>query len=279
MNDFIQHLLGGFSFYGADRSVWIVVLDLLFVYYLLYRTLLLLKGTKAVSMFLGLLLLLVVYFAAQFFGLQTFSWLLGGFFNSFILVVLILFQEDLRRALAQVGINPFGRSSIGESDLAALEEIKRSVTDLSNKDIGALIVLQREADVMQHIQGGVELDATPSAELLFSVFIPYSPIHDGAVLIQNGRVSRAGCFLPLTQRLDISKHLGTRHRAAIGMSELTDALVVVVSETDGQISLCVDGEIRRGLDPSALYNELLTILSPNRTRHDLMEIEVEKQGD
>jgi uncharacterized protein (TIGR00159 family) len=231
-------------------------------------------------MFLGLLLLLVVYFAAQFFGLQTFSWLLGGFFNSFILVVLILFQEDLRRALAQVGINPFGRSSIGESDLAALEEIKRSVTDLSNKDIGALIVLQREADVMQHIQGGVELDAIPSAELLFSVFIPYSPIHDGAVLIQNGRVSRAGCFLPLTQRLDISKHLGTRHRAAIGMSEFTDALVVVVSETDGQISLCVNGEIRRGLDPSALYNELLTILSPKkRTRRDTMEIEIEKQGD
>jgi uncharacterized protein (TIGR00159 family) len=261
LNQIISSL--GLSLSWPDRFFWIALFDILLVYYLVYRGLLLLKGTKAVRMLLGLLLIIAAYFMSKQFGLQTFSWLLDQFFSSFILVVLIVFQEDLRRGLSRVGINPFQRGGrLSEDDISGLDEIVKASNVLSTKKIGALIVIEREGDIRDYVQEGTALDAVISEELLFSLFLPYSPLHDGAAVIHQGRVTRAGCFLPLTQNPEISRHLGTRHRAAIGLTEATDALVIVVSETDGQISLCRDGQIVRGLGPSALYNELLAALWP-----------------
>ena len=243
-----------------DYATWLVLIDILLVFYIIYQGLLLLKGTKAVRMLLGLMLLVVFYFLSKFLRLHTVSWLLDQFFSSFILVVLILFQDDIRRALSRFGINPFGGSTINREELSRLEEVIKAVGTLSTKKIGALIIWEREADLLDYIQEGTELDAVISEELLFSLFLPYSPLHDGAVVIHQGRLVRAGCFLPLTQNPSISKHLGTRHRAAIGLTESTDALVIVVSETDGTISLCADGQIKRGLDTASIYNEMLAKL-------------------
>ncbi|MCK6508450.1 diadenylate cyclase CdaA [Myxococcota bacterium] len=253
----------GLTLAWPDRFFWVALFDILLVYYLLYRGLLLLKGTKAVRMLLGLLLVVASYFVSRQFGMQTFSFILDQFFNSFILVILIIFQDDLRRGLSRVGINPFQRGArLSEEEMAGLDEMVKAVNVLSTKKVGALIVIERAADIRDHVQEGTPIDAVISEELLFSLFLPYSPLHDGAAVLHQGRIVRAGCFLPLTQNPEISKHLGTRHRAAIGLTESTDALVVVVSETDGKISLCRDGKISRGLDPSALYNEVLAALWP-----------------
>ncbi len=253
----------GLTLAWPDRFFWVALFDILLVYYLLYRGLLLLKGTKAVRMLLGLLLVVASYFVSRQFGMQTFSFILDQFFNSFILVILIIFQDDLRRGLSRVGINPFQRGvRLSEEEMAGLDEMVKAVNVLSTKKVGALIVIERAADIRDHVQEGTPIDAVISEELLFSLFLPYSPLHDGAAVLHQGRIVRAGCFLPLTQNPEISKHLGTRHRAAIGLTESTDALVVVVSETDGKISLCRDGKITRGLDPSALYNEVLAALWP-----------------
>ncbi len=253
----------GLGLAWPDRFFWVALFDILLVYYLLYRGLLLLKGTKAVRMLLGLLLVMASYFVARQFGMQTFSFILDQFFNSFILVILIIFQDDLRRGLSRVGINPFHRGArLSEEEMSGLDEMVKAVNVLSTKKVGALIVIERAADIRDHVQEGTPIDAVISEELLFSLFLPYSPLHDGAAVLHQGRIVRAGCFLPLTQNPEISKHLGTRHRAAIGLTESTDALVIVVSETDGKISLCRDGKISRGLDPSALYNEVLAALWP-----------------
>ncbi|MCB9641359.1 MAG: TIGR00159 family protein [Myxococcales bacterium] len=265
MKEWLQQIISnlGLTLSWPDRFFWVALIDILLVYYLVYRGLLLLKGTKAVRMLLGLLLAVVSYFLARQFGMQTFSFILDQFFNSFFLVLLIIFQDDLRRGLSRVGINIFTRGArLSDEEMAGLDEMVKAASVLSTKKVGALMVIERDADIRDYIQEGTPLDAVISEELLFSLFLPYSPLHDGAAVLHQGRIVRAGCFLPLTQNPEISKHLGTRHRAAIGLTESTDALVVVVSETDGKISLCRDGKISRGLDPSALYNEVLSALWP-----------------
>lgn len=275
MKELLEQLLGQFQTPGAlpswlfEKATWIVFADIVVVYYLLYRGLLLLKGTKAVRMLLGLLLLVVAYFAAKYMAFNTLTWILEQFFNSFIVVVLILFQDDIRRGLSRVGIvGPLfgGKEKLLGDELAGLNELIKSVGALSARKIGALVVWTRNADIGDYIQEGTEIDSLISEELLFSVFLPYSPIHDGAVILSKGRMTRAGCFLPLTQNPNVSKHLGTRHRAAIGLTEDTDAIVVVVSETDGKISLCLDGEIIRDLVPASLYNKMRSILESRTKR-------------
>lgn len=273
MQAWLQQLWSHAPAYLWDKSVWIAVLDIIFVYFLIYRGLLLFKGTKAVRMLFGLLLLVVLYFVARYIGLKTIKWILDRVFESSILVVLILFQDEIRRGLSRFGIDPFGgHAQLSEEELSGFNELKKAVQTLSTRKIGALVVIERDADIRDYIQEGTHLDALVTEELLFSLFLPYSPLHDGAVIMHKGRLTRAGCFLPLTQDASISKHLGTRHRAAIGLTETTDALVVVVSETDGKISLCRDGLIQRGHDPSSLHNELLSILRPRGPKHKKKKI-------
>ncbi|MEW5948988.1 MAG: diadenylate cyclase CdaA [Thermodesulfobacteriota bacterium] len=233
---------------------WQDVLDILLVAFIIYEIILFIRGTRAVQMVAGLAILVVFYFMAREVGLQTLHWLLGTFLSSFFLLVVIIFQDDIRRALMQVGRTPFLKADT--ATLQILEEVVRSAVSLSNKGIGGLIAIEREAGLKDYLESGVPIDARVSREILLSIFYPTSPIHDGAVIIRNGRISHAGCFLPLSTNPFLSKKLGTRHRAAVGLTEHTDAVVVVVSEETGTISAAIDGKITRDLDAATLRNML-----------------------
>jgi uncharacterized protein (TIGR00159 family) len=240
------------------------LLDILLVAFIIYRILLLIKGTRTVQMLLGLAVLLVVYVASQLGGLFTLNWLLDNFLSSIILVIVVIFSDDIRRALAHMGRNPFfAGNSFSEED-QAIEELVKGCTSLAARRFGALVVIERETGINDSLAVGTELDARLSGSLLCAVFHPQSPIHDGAVIIQRGRLSKAGCFLPLTQNPSVSPRLGTRHRAAIGLTELADAVVIVVSEETGKVSVVISGKMTRDLDPITLRKVLRRLLEPRR---------------
>ena len=222
----------------------------------------LIRGTRAVQMLLGLMVLFFTYFASRAFELYTLNWMLDNFLSSIILVIVVLFQSDIRRALTEVGrgslLGMRGHLPYGQ----ALEEITKAAVSLAGRNIGALIVLEREVGLNEYIEVGTRLDAQVSKELIISIFLPPSPIHDGALVVQRGRITAAGCFLPLTTSPNVSKSLGTRHRAAIGLTEETDAVVVVVSEEEGKISLVREGRLIRDLDASMLRAALQPLFAP-----------------
>ncbi len=226
-------------------------LDLLLVAVAVYWLLMLIRGTRAFQIVLGLMLLVAASLAAHVFELLTLSWILEKFLASAVLIIVVLFQQDLRRALARVGRGLFPTVSQREAS-QMLEEIVRAVQVLARRRTGALVVLERETPLDDLIEPGPALDAVVSKELLVSIFHTASPLHDGAVWIQGGRIAHAGCILPLTLRQDLPEGVGTRHRAAVGITEEADALAVVVSEETGQISLVEGGELRTALDPAEL---------------------------
>lgn len=246
---------------------WLLDLfDIFLVAFIIYRILLLIQGTRAVQMLVGLAVLLIVYVGSQIGGLYTLNWLLNNFLSSIILVIVVLFQHDIRRALIHVGRNPFFADLSFREETRVIDELCKSCVALAQRRLGALIVIERETGLNDFLEVGVELDAKPSSELLHSIFNTTSPIHDGAVIIQRGRITRAGCFLPLTQNSEISPRYGTRHRAAIGLTELVDAVVIVVSEETGLISVVVGGKITRNLEVSTLKKVLKRLLEPRRKR-------------
>lgn len=240
------------------------LLDIFLVAFIIYRIILLIKGTRTVQMLLGLAVLLVVYVGAQVGGLFTLNWLLDNFLSSIILVIVVIFQNDIRRALVHMGRNPFfADQSFNEED-KGIDELVKGCTALAARRYGALIVVERETGINDFLEIGTELDAKLSSDLLSAVFHPQSPIHDGAVIVQRGRLTRAGCFLPLTQNPNVSPRLGTRHRAAIGLTELVDAITIVVSEETGKISVVISGKMTRDLDAIALRKVLRNLLEPRR---------------
>jgi diadenylate cyclase len=205
-------------------------LDLLLVWIVVYKILMLIKRTGTLQMLSGLAVLSVSYILSIWFELNTFNWILEKFFSNLFVIVVILFQAEIRRALAQIGSSPFFSDGTSAQETHVIEEVVKSVSLISQRGYGALIVMEKELLVDYHIEKGTEVDAIVSSELLLSVFHPSSPVHDGAVLIRNGKVHSVGCFLPLSKNPNLDKNLGTRHRAAIGLTEETDALVLVVSE-------------------------------------------------
>jgi uncharacterized protein (TIGR00159 family) len=238
-------------------------IDILIVAYVIYAAILLIRGTRAVQMLIGLFVVVLAYFGAQAFGLVTLNWLLTNVINYLVLIIIILFQSDIRRALTQVGRSPFfSQGNIAAASL--LEEIVMACVLMANRRIGALIVMERRTGLMNYVEIGVTLDAEVSKELLLSVFSPRTPLHDGAAIIQEGRLSAAGCFLPLTVNPEVPKSLGTRHRAALGLAEETDAVVIVVSEETGTISIVVEGQIRRNLDSASLRSALQDLMGVRR---------------
>jgi uncharacterized protein (TIGR00159 family) len=240
------------------------LLDILLVAFIIYRILLLIKGTRTVQMLVGLAVLLVVYVASQVGGLFTLNWLLENFLSSIILVIVVIFQNDIRRALMHMGRNPFFADQSFREEDKAIDELVRGCTSLAGRRYGALLVIERETGINDFLEIGTELDAKISADLLGAIFHPQSPIHDGALIIQRGRLTRAGCFLPLTQNPSVSPRLGTRHRAAIGLTELVDAVVIVVSEETGKVSVVVSGKMTRDLDSITLRKVLRRLLEPRR---------------
>ncbi|WP_053552396.1 diadenylate cyclase CdaA [Desulfuromonas soudanensis] len=242
---------------------WLLdLLDILLVAFIIYRIILLIKGTRAVQMLVGLAVILIVYVGSQVGGLYTLHWLLENFLSSIILVIIVIFQSDIRRALIHVGRNPFFADLSYKEETEVIEELIKACVNMANKRIGALIVIERETGLNDFLEVGVEIDAKVSSDLITSIFLPFSPIHDGALVIQQGRLKRAGCFLPISQNPDISKTLGTRHRAAIGLTELVDAVAIVVSEETGKISVVVGGRITRDLDSTSLKRVLSRLLEP-----------------
>lgn len=253
----------------ADLPAWDVIaalIDIAIVYYLVYRSMLLMRGTRAIQMLVGIVFVLALFFVSEegFLNLTTVNWILEKFVASFILVLIILFAPDIRRALSEVGKNPLFLASQRQRGPTLYDEVIRAVTRLSAKHIGALIVLEREADLSAYTEEAIPIDGRVTADALFATFIPSheNPLHDGAVIISKGRISHAGCFLPLTENPRVDKTLGTRHRAAIGLTESTDAVVIVVSEESGIVSLADKAELRRGLDANALREELLRLFGP-----------------
>lgn len=240
------------------------LLDILLVAFIIYRILLLIKGTRTVQMLVGLAVLLVVYVGSQVGGLFTLNWLLENFLSSIILVIVVIFQNDIRRALMHMGRNPFFADQSFREEDKAIDELVRGCTSLAGRRYGALLVIERETGINDFLEVGTELDAKISADLLSAIFHPQSPIHDGALIIQRGRLTRAGCFLPLTQNPSVSPRLGSRHRAAIGLTELVDAVAVVVSEETGKVSVVVSGKMTRDLDAITLRKVLRRLLEPRR---------------
>ena len=240
--------------------------DIALVYYLFYRLLLIIKGTRAFQMLIGIGLIVLVLIASQAFEFYTLDWLIHSFWSQIVLAVVILFQPELRRTLARVGERHMFRSLSAVEGSKFIEETVKAVVNMANKRIGALIVLERDTDLTTIVEMGTELDAKVTKEILISIFLPYSPIHDGAAIIRSGRLTAAGCFLPLTLSSNISKSLGTRHRAAVGLTEESDAVVVVVSEETGEISMVVNGAIENNADAPALRKTLSDIFVRKKGR-------------
>jgi uncharacterized protein (TIGR00159 family) len=243
---------------------WRDAADILLVSAVLYRVFLMFKGTRAVPMVLGLLLLAGVSIGAHRLELFGLSWVLENFWAAWVLVVVVLFQPELRRALTQLGHSRFFQGFLGaslEERSHVVEDVVRAAEALAAKRIGALMVVERATGLRQYAELGVPLEALISSDLLGSIFLPYSPLHDGAVIIQGDRVVSAGCFLPLSRNVEVGRKLGTRHRAALGITEETDAVAVAVSEETGGISLAAGGHLETFADRESLIRRLTDLLA------------------
>jgi diadenylate cyclase len=244
------------------------IIDIAIVAFVLYRLMLLIKGTRAVQLLKGLAVLVLANAVSSLLHLYTLQWLLKQAMTALVVALPIVFQPELRRALEKLGggrfLSPqFGFS--GEVDLERLVgEIVRAVRTMSRDRTGALIVLERSTGLEEYIDSGIKVGGLVSAELLVNIFIPRTPLHDGAVIVRGDRIMAAACVLPLTQGQNLSKTLGTRHRAGVGITEESDAVAVIVSEQTGTISLAVEGVLSRELDEKVLAERLLGALQPKK---------------
>lgn len=248
---------------------WWDVLDILIVSILIYEALKLIRGTRAVQMAIGSVLVLILFSFSNLFPLQTVNWLIRNALLYVGFAIIVLFQSDIRRALANLGRAP-GLRSLGRSERIAdtIEEVVTAADLLAKDRTGALIVIEREIGLRNYVESGIPLDAAVSYDLLTTIFEPKTRLHDGAVLIQDDRVAAAACFLPLTVNPKLDKDLGTRHRAAIGVTEESDAVAVVVSEERGEISLATNGKLERRLDAEALRQRLRSMVLLRKSRHE-----------
>jgi diadenylate cyclase len=223
---------------------------------IVYRALLFIRGTGAVQMLAGLGIVAGAYIISIWQQLDTLNWVLEQFFGNLLLVVVILFQGEIRKALAMIGRNPFFTGVGINQEALVMEELIKAAKLLSTKGLGALIVLEREIGLDNFIERGVAMDAEVVAELVDSMFATTGPLHDGALIVKGGRIKSAGCFLPLSTNVSIPKYLGTRHRAAIGITEETDALVIVVSEENKSVGIAEDGKLEQNVDLASLRRKL-----------------------
>jgi uncharacterized protein (TIGR00159 family) len=245
------------------------LLDIGIVAFIVYRVLLLIRGTRAMQMLTGLGILGIAFLLSSTLELFTTHWLLSYFFDYLILIVIVLFQDDLRRALTHVGKNPFFSAASAEEEREMVDEIARAATLMAKERMGALIVIERETGLKNFIDTGSKVESKVKSELLYAIFIPTSPIHDGAVIIREGRIAAAGCFLPLSKDPNIDKRYGTRHRAALGLTEETDAIVILVSEEAGEAHLVKSGKLTTNLNELELIQSLSALLDISRKQESL----------
>lgn len=244
---------------------WEDLVDVLLVTLVLYYLLLLIRGTRAVQVVIGILALVVIYYGARTFELPALETTLENFFVILPVAIIVLFQNEIRRALANFGRTRFWGSGGAVDVEEVANQVAMAAATLADRKTGALIVFERREGLRNYIENGIQVDGLVSIDLLASLFHPETPTHDGAVIIQGDRIAAATCFLPLTRASELSTQFGTRHRAALGISEETDAVVVVVSEETGEISLAVRGEFERPLSSSSLHTLLVSHLTEAAT--------------
>ncbi|PMC34044.1 TIGR00159 family protein [Bacillus sp. UMB0899] len=236
-----------------------IAIDILLVWYVIYKLIMVVRGTKAVQLLKGITVIIVVRMLSQYLGLSTLQWLMDQALTWGFLAIIIIFQPELRRALEQLGRGRlFSRSGLpGEDDPeVTVEAIVKATDYMAKRRIGALMSIEKETGMSDYIETGISLNSRISSELLINLFIPNTPLHDGAVIIQKNQVAAAACYLPLSESPFISKELGTRHRAALGISEVTDSLTIIVSEETGNVSVTRNGELHRNLTQDELRDIL-----------------------
>jgi diadenylate cyclase len=244
---------------------WWDLLDVAIVSFLIYELLLLIRGTRAVQMALSGGFIVGLFFLSRYLHLETVNWLIRNVAGYLVFALIVLFQADIRRALAHFGRAPFFRYFERQASAEeTIEELVIAASSLSSRRTGAIIVIERQIGLRNYIEGGIPLDAAVTYDLLASIFQPGSPLHDGAVIVQSDRIAAAACFLPLSVNPRLSKDLGTRHRAALGLTEENDAIAIVVSEETGTISLVLGGDLERGLSPERLGTRLRALLGRRR---------------
>ena len=244
---------------------WWDIADILVVSVLIYEVLKLIRGTRAVQMALGAGLLIALFYGSRWGHLETVNWLIRNMFGYVVFAAIVLFQADIRRALAHLGRAPFFRYfAKPESAEESIEELVVATSMLASQRIGAIIALERQIGLRNYIEGGIPLDANLTYDLLVSIFQVSSPLHDGAVIVRENRIAAAACFLPLTVNPKLSKELGSRHRAAIGLTEENDSVAIVVSEETGIIAIVAEGQIERALEVDDLRDRLRTLMLQRR---------------
>jgi diadenylate cyclase len=244
---------------------WWDLLDIAIVSFIFYEFLKLIRGTRAVQMAAGSLLIVGLFYLSRLVPLQTVNWMIRNMLVYVAFAAIVIFQSDIRRALAHFGQAPFFRYfNRQEAANETIEELVVAATMLSSQRTGAIIALEREIGLRNYIESGIPIDATLTYDLIVTIFQPKSPLHDGAVIVQEDRIAAAACFLPLTVNPRVSRELGTRHRAAIGLTEENDAVAIVVSEERGQIALAMNGRIDRGLSADDLRERLKTFVVQRR---------------
>lgn len=237
------------------RRYLVNIVDILIVAYITYKLFMLLKGTRAIQVLRGIFILILATFVARALHFQTVSWILKGVWVAGVIAIVIVFQPELRSVLAQIGKGPVLKSFFSE-ELVFVDEIVKALERLSKKGFGALIILEQDTGLRNYVESGVIINGEVTADLLCSIFMSRAPIHDGAVIVQNERLIAAGCVLPLTREPRVSKILGTRHRAAIGITEVSDAWAIVVSEETGDISLAHNRKLERKIDIKELHSKI-----------------------
>jgi diadenylate cyclase len=243
------------------RIEWLrELVDILIVAFLIYRLLILVRGTRATQMFLGLIVLILLSAFAEWLRLSAVDWLLSSLRTVWLIAFIILFQPELRRALSQLGQSRLFKRLVSAEEFAYLAEVQNAVERTSRRGLGALIVIERNVGLKNYIETGTLVEAAVSAELIETIFTPPSPLHDGAVILRGGQIVAAGCILPLSTDSRLEKTLGTRHRAAVGISEESDAIAIVVSEETRQISIAEGGQLDRGLHIGDLKSRLSGLL-------------------
>jgi len=253
--------------------VWRPILEILFIWFLLYSLLRFFQGTRAIQVMMGLIILAALFNIAKWFDLHTINWVLTKLFAVGVVAILIIFQPELRRALARIGQNTFRTAFLKKG--GTVDEVIQACQHMSRHRVGALIAIEREVGLKNYIESGIALDAKVSAELIITLFAPNTPTHDGGVIIVGDRIASCGSLFPLTQKADLNWALGTRHRAAIGLTEESDAVGVIVSEETGAISVAVHGKLTRDLDSEELKRVLQRLfrpVSPRRTFRDFFKV-------
>jgi len=247
---------------------WWDLLDIVIVAVLIYELLLLIRGTRAVQMALSGGFIVGLFFLSQWLELEMVNWVIRNPAPYVVFAIIVLFQSDIRRAMAHFGRAPlfkyFGRAQSADE---TIEDLVATAANLASRRTGAIIVIERQIGLRNYIEGGIPLDAMVTYDLMASIFQPGSPLHDGAAIIQGDRVAAAACFLPLSVNPRVSRELGTRHRAALGLTEENDAVAIVVSEETGSISLVIGGDLQRGIAPEALRIQLRSLLARRRRAH------------